>query len=590
MKYSKLIIPIAFLAFSFTSKAYNDGYIAYEQIKLTGEEKRIVAEYLDKCKEIYDPAEKMLTTTIKAWNAHTDIRSGTVHPVVGSFYYALGLLNSGDEQNAREAFAIIERTLACQNTDPNSGTCGVWPYYGEESLATLKSIVDGNMADFNAVTLLDIYMGHKSRIPETLLKKMENAIILAAKFIQKRNVDLVYTNIAIMGTNVTYMTSHLFNLPEMKIYAKDRLQRVFNFTLENGYAEYNSPDYLIITLDELQRMQLHIVEPDSKMMIDSLYNIGWDMIARHYHKPTAQWAGPHSRYYSETASKLFYGILNQASNGKIDLGYRAERGDKILIKHQMPAYLLSYFLSPTYPHTETDIFEKKELHIVGTTYLTDKYAISSVTKSSMWYQRRPLLAYWGNIEKPRYMRPKLILGFEELSSATIFCEQKDNKIIAGINFATNGAFRHLLADLLNGKLETDDLRLRFYLGNVNAESIVIPKKNDALVSFVVDGLRFGLQLFYASFPGYKGYWEKGGDGQNAWIDYVIYSGPKTVIDLNTMSEAALAFTFELMPAGDKYSYKKPRFSVKDGVLNADWEGLRLNLSVKPAKRSKYLYL
>ena len=591
MKYTVLLI-ISFLIISCTPnpKVYNDGFITYAPVKLTDEEKQIVDESIAESKKVYDPVEKMITSTIRAWNAHTDIRSGTVHQIRQSFSYARALLNSGDNQNAQEAFLIIERTLACQDTDPNSRFCGVWTYHAEETTTTLKSAVDTNWADFNAVTLLEIYMGHKNRIPEELLKKIENAIILAAQFIQKRNVDIVYTNIAIMGTFVTYVAAHLFDLPDMKVYAKDRLQRVYNFTLENGYTEYNSPAYFPVTLEELQRMQRHIVEPDSKMMVDSLYAIGWGIIARHYHQPTEQWAGPHSRSYSETASTAFYGILNQASNGKIDLGYSSGNADKILNKHQIPDYLLPYFLSSTYPRTERDTFERKELGIYGVTYLTDQYALSSVTKSSMWNQRRPLLVYWGDKEKPRYMRPKMLYGLEELSSATIFCEQKDNSIIAGINFATNGAFRHLYTDLLNGKLETDDLRLRFQFGNITVENIKIPKKNDAPVSLVLDGLRFEIQLFYATFPGYKGYWEKGGDEKNAWLDYVIYSGPKTVIDLNNMNEAALAFTIELTPASEKYSYKKPGFSVKSGLLDARWKDLQLTLPIKPEKRSKYLYL
>ena len=256
----------------------------------------------------------------------------------------------------------------------------------------------------------------------------------------------------------------------------------------------------------------------------------------------------------------------------------------------MPSDLLTYFLSPTYPRTEINTFESKELGIVGTTYLTDQYTLSSVTKSSMWNQRRPLLVYWGDREKPHYMRPKMLYGLEELSSATIFCEQKDHCIIAGINFATNGAFRHLYNDLLNGILETDDLRLRFQFGNIPIENIDIPKTNDTPVSFVLDGLRFEMQLFYASFSGYKGYWEKGGDEKGAWLDYVIYSGPNTVIDLNNMNEAALAFTFELTQASENHSSTKPDFSVKDGLLDARWKGLQLNLPVKPSNRSKYLYL
>ena len=60
---------------------------------------------------------------------------------------------------------------------------------------------------------------------------------------------------------------------------------------KKGFTEYNSPTYTIVALDELNRMQRHIVEPEAKRMIDELYEMGWEMIARHYHKPSGQWVG-----------------------------------------------------------------------------------------------------------------------------------------------------------------------------------------------------------------------------------------------------------------------------------------------------------
>ena len=49
-----------------------------------------------------------------------------------------------------------------------------------------------------------------------------------------------------------------------------------------------------------------IIEKSARQKIDSLYYIGWEMIARHYHKPTGQWAGPHSRTYGTLTGSSFY--------------------------------------------------------------------------------------------------------------------------------------------------------------------------------------------------------------------------------------------------------------------------------------------
>ena len=138
-----------------------------------------------------------------------------------------------------------------------------------------------------------------------------------------------------MGTYVTYVTSHLFDMPEMQEYANERLKKFYEYTQEKGgFSEYNSPTYSIVAIDELNRMQRHIVEPEAKRMIDELYVKCWEMIARHYHKKSAQWAGPHSRSYRTLVSTSYYGILKEASEGKVNLGYDPERVD-VKTKHHI---------------------------------------------------------------------------------------------------------------------------------------------------------------------------------------------------------------------------------------------------------------
>jgi rhamnogalacturonyl hydrolase YesR len=575
---------IAYFILSSCTSVYNDGYVAYAPVKLTEEEKQTVRRTVEELEERYDPERKMLTSKLNGWNYHTDATSGTFHHVRGSFEYALALLDLDDAQYRQQAFDIIEKTISLQDADTTSKSCGVWPYFEEEPLATKKSPIDYNWADFNAVTLLDIYTGHKDKLPPALSKKIEEAIVLAAKSIQKRNIGPDYTNIAIMGAYVTYFVSHLFDIPDMQSYAAARLQRFYNYTLEkNGFSEYNSPAYTIVALNELDRMKRHIVEPKAKGMVDSLYTIGWDIIAKHFHRPTAQWAGPHNRSYSTPVSPSFYGLLYGASDGKIDLGYKDERRD-VRIKHHIPAHLLPYFLSPVYPRLQRDTFENNEPQITGTCYLADRYALSSANKSSLWNQRRPFLAYWGTADRPSYLQVRFLHDLYDFSAATYFSEQKENAILSGINFATNGGDKHVNIDILKeGKFKARDLRLRFEFGNTDAGKLSVPAKNDAPVTFTVDSLQFNIRLFYALFDTYKGYWEKGGDGKNGWIDFVLYSGDETDIDLTAIDTAALGFTFRIAPADATCPEEPVAYSVNEGMLSAEWSGLSIALPVKPEK-------
>lgn len=562
---------------------YSDGNIQYKKVNLTLEEKLIVGNALKDMHPKYDPAAKMLTYTLNGYNYHTDAASGVFHQVRSSFDYAVLLLDLGDKQYTQRAFDVLEKTISLQDQDTASNSCGVWPYYQEEPLATKKSPIDFNWADFNAVSLLDVWMGHQDEIPDDLKPKIKNALILAANSIQKRNVGPSYTNIAIMGTYVTYIVSNLFNLPTMKSYAQNRLKTFYDYTLDKGgFSEYNSPTYTIVALDELYRMKSHIIEPVAKQQIDRLYSIGWEIIARHYHQPSGQWAGPHSRSYSTLVKPTFYSILKEGSNGQVDLGIEEKRSD-VKIKHQIPSHLMPYFLSPKYPRTESDVFEKVEPRTTGTCYLAEKYALSTANRSSLWNQRRPFLVYWGSVQTPKYLQVRFLHDDYDFSSATIYCQQNENKVLAGINFISNGGDKHISIDRLkDGKFFARDLRLRFEFGNVKSrDELAFPKSVNDPFTINLDQLKFNLQLYHAEFDGLTGHWEKGGDGKTSWIDFVFYSGAEKDFDLTKINRAVTGFTFQLDSSALPQEITKPQVSEKDGILKINWNGLNLETPLKP---------
>lgn len=567
-----------------SSRIYNDGYVQYVPASLSDADKQVILENLKTMHPKYDPAKKMITKEINSWNYHTDTLSGKFHEVRASFNYAVSLLDCGLKEYEQRAFDVMDKTIFLQDTDPQSPSCGVWPYYEEEPLATKKSPIDYNWADFNAVSLLDIYMGHKDKLPKKLLAKVENALILAAKSVQKRNCGPGYTNIAIMGTYVTYVTSHLFNLTDMQEYASKRLKTFYDYTQEKGgFSEYNSPTYTIVAIDELNRMQRHIVEPGAKKMIDELYDKCWEMIARHYHRKSAQWVGPHSRSYSTLVATSYYGILKEASNGKIDLGYNPVRAD-VKTKHRIPEYLLAYFLTPKYPRTEIDVFEKDEPQIIGTAYMTDNYAISSVSRSSMWNQRRPLTAYWGELNNSHYLQVRLLHDFYDFSTASIFAQQRNNQVLAAINFGTNGGDKHISIDRLkDGKFKAEDLRLRFELGNCRSTEINLPNTENDVFSVTAENCKIVIQLLEGKFGSCKGYWEKGNDNLNYWVDYVIYSGDEKDFDLNQIDQAVLTFALSLGNLSENLTIENANSKITNGILNASWMDLLVEVPVKPNK-------
>jgi hypothetical protein len=589
MKTKLFFAPLfCILLLSCSQSGYRDEQIQYEKVQLSPEAKLIVHESLKGLHEKYDPEVKMIMKKLSGYNYHTDASSGLFHEVRASFSYAVLLLDLGEEQYRERAFEVIAKTITLQDQDTTSKSCGVWPYYMEEPLATKKAPIDFNWADFNAVSLLDVWMGHQDQIPAELKPAIQNALVLAARSIEKRNMGPGYTNIAIMGTYVTYMVAHLFDLPDMKSYANARLKKFYDYTLDKGgFSEYNSPTYTIVALDELFRMKNHIVEPAARQQIDSLYSIGWATIAKHYHQPTGQWAGPHSRSYSTLVKPSFYAILKEGSKGKIDVGIEEKRSDT-KIKHQIPDYLMHYFVAPIYPRTVTDLFEKETPQTVGTCYLAPDFALSTVNCSSLWNQRRPFLVYWGSVTNPKYLQVRFLHDDYDFSSASFYGQQKENKVLAGINFITNGGDKHISIDRLKeGKFVAKDLRLRFEFGNVDLKDLSLP--NSAFDPFCLnlDGLAFNFHLFTATFGNLKGNWQKGGNGKSAWMDFVFYNGAESEFDLTRLNKALVGFTFSLTNQEVKPVNPQPDCKENEQLMKVNWSGLTLELPVKPQAPKKW---
>jgi hypothetical protein len=124
----------------------------------------------------------------------------------------------------------------------------------------------------------------------------------------------------------------------------------------------------------------------------------------------------------------------------------------------------------------------------------------------------------------------------DFSSAYFFSYQKENKVLAAINFISNGGDKHISGDRLKeGKFVAKDLRLRFEFGNVKSpDELSFHASANEPFSFILDQLKFDLQLYCSEFNGLKGHWEKGGDGKKSWIDFVFYSGKETQFDLTKL--------------------------------------------------------
>lgn len=567
------------------SGTYRDAYIEYAPVTVNAEQQEALRAKIALSDSLYDPLGRMITQELKGWNYHTDALQGTFHDTRASLFYAVDLLDSHLPEYEQRAMDIVDKVISLQNTDAQSPSCGVWPYFEEEPLATKRSPVDYNWADFNAVCLLDIYMGHYDRLSPALREKIKESVILAAHAVQKRNCEPGYTNIAIMGSYVTYMVSHLFNLPEMQQYAAQRLEEFYQYSLQkNGFTEYNSSTYTIVALDELNRMQRHIVEPEPRKKIDQLYEMGWEMIARHYHAPSGQWVGPQSRSYNNFTQPSFYGLLKKASQGRIDVANAVEPAEPKMT-HYIPERLIPYFTRPEYPRIEQDLFENLDPQIEGYAYLTEQYALSTASRSSLWNQRRPLTAYWGSVEQPHCLQLRFLHDGYDFSTVNIQTAQQENRVVAALETATDGGDKHItIGRIENGRFKARDLRLRLQLDNCPQAKYALPARPDGQVSIEADGLFCSFRLLYAAFGPLKGHWEEHREGANCYLDFVFYQGAEKEFDLTKMNEAAAALALAVGGSPQEVSLEGAACRKQDGRLQVAWDDLRVEVPLKPESK------
>lgn len=547
------------------------------------EEKLILIKEIEDKNSKFDPEYNALKTyTSPTANHYHSKRVGMYnHPVRETTAYAVDLLETGIVENQERALKVIEAVLNAQDTNPESETYGIWPYNFEEPLPEMNK-PDWNWADFNTVKLLEAYMQFYEVIPTDLRQRLEESIIHASNSIKKRDVKPGYTNIAIMGTLVTHLAGHLFDNQELKDYADMRMKRFYDYTKElGGFVEYNSPTYTMVALNELVRMKQYILDPATLEMVDYCYHTGWNVLATHFHVPSGQLAGPHSRSYSTLLKGSFYDVLYGASDGKVKIGNAQKPAGYYKLQHKIPDDLLSYFLEIPAERVQTDNFSLDENPPVGYTYLTPEYCFASVNQCTTWEQRRPFIAYWGTPDDPRFLRVKLMHDEEDFGIGNIFTVQDKNEALTAMNFAVDGGDYHISIDRLkDGKFLAKGVRLRFEM----AQTATVDKISLRKDGFSMDDghIQIAVNMLKSAFGDQKISVEKGAENELAWVDYIIYSGDEKEFDLNNIEEACFAWQTIINPKSDS----KAELIETNELIEIKNNKMSLSVPVKPAMENQ----
>jgi len=585
---------------------------------LSQQQKAGFLKTLSKQDVCYDPAEKMIRRPFSSPGYHTTLKAGYVHPTRDSFNYAVALLDSGQPDRCKRAQDILRKVISLQDQNPKSRTYGIWSWFMEEPLDKM-SPPDWNWADFCSTQLLQVAHDHRHRLPHELQQQVKDSILHAAYSIKRRNVGPGYTNIAVMGTYVTLTAGELFGVDELADYGKKRLKRFYDYTFEQGsFREYNSPTYTVVAIKELSRMLRQVKDPASQKLLRELNRFAWYHLARHFHPPSRQLAGPHSRCYSTLLRDSTLAFIQRATAGRIHFLPESDTFvsiDAHRIGAECPQDFFHYFTDLPKPRLEIETFTRNapDKHdIIGTTYLHPGYTLGSVNIGDLWNQRRSLLAYWNTDAGVIAMRLRCLHDGYDYSSASIFTVQDKSDVLGAVVFATDRGDTHISLDRLkNATIKAKDIRVRLQFEGAVA-GLKLPSKAalNRPLRFSSGPVTCDFQVAHAVFGDYPVKTEVGRDGSTAWLDVVLYQGAEKELKFAEISEASVIFALSVNSQPENVILSEvegprtssissfavsllrrmdehPIVNSKSKIVNrcATWRGMSLTIPTNPMKTS-----
>lgn len=496
--------------------------------------------------DFYNPELSLIRVPFDGPGYHSKVPAGTVvHDIRSSFAYALDLVCSGTPDAGPRAAAILGRLLPLQDANPVSPTYGLWSWLYEEPLSQMDP-PDWNWADFCGFRLAQILYRSEGRLPAGLVTACRSALFHAAGSIYRRNMGPHYTNISIMGGLVTAMAGELLDEARLREYGEARLrQAVDHHRQQGGFNEYNSPTYTWVVLKDCEQALGCLRDPAARALASSLHRSAWEVLARHFHPATGQWAGPHSRAYSaflqpEIAEGLeartgapvrrYPGIARKEFSFQSNLGGPGCPPDLSARFRTLP--------EPDYCFEETFIKGAKH-STTGTTWMHEEACLGSVNQDHFWDQRRAVLGYWNDSAgTPVALRLRFLKDGKEFCSAFVHNRQSGPFVLSAVHLLLGrGDWHPVWGGSESDTFSASDWRLRYELrGNaVEAQTL-----NDGTFELSAGDWTAILSPAAGTFHGTPFPWIiSRGEG---WVslDAVLYTGPAREFPFRNLGPLVLA--------------------------------------------------
>lgn len=516
--------------------------------------------YLQTARQRYSTETHMVGTKWDGPTYHTRVATGTwVHSTVASLDYALALLHRDEEGDRARAEQILDKVISLQETSASDKHYGLFPWFLEEPIEEMAP-PDRNWADFCGARLAHILVDHGTKLRPEVLERTKRSLGHAARAIRERDVSPSYTNIAVMGSGVTLVAGEQLHEPGLLRYGREKLEQVIAHTQKtSNFSEYNSPVYTFVVIWECERTLHLVTDKASRVAADKLRHIAWRTIAESFHPATAQWAGPHSRAYSD---RLTQGQVQEISDR---LGFDLE-----VHPTQSGGKLYPFWTTPTVPCPETlmDRFSAssktpREIRrtfrlarrgddaIVGTTWMARDVCLGSVNRASLWVQRRPLVAYWRTDEDPAVvLRLRSLKDGRDFSAIGVSNDQKGPNVSSSFFvFSDRGTWHRHLDKPKDATYVARDLRIRYEL---RGEGVTARRLGEGRYELRAGEHRAVIHTTSGEFFGREVKFKVGEEKGVAYLDVVLHEGEERSFDFREAGIVGLTVELEIFEGEKAY--------------------------------------
>lgn len=400
---------------------------------------------------------------------------------------------------------------------------------------------DWNWADFCGIELVESLITSGALVSPELSERMRIALHHAAYSIFRRNIHADYSNIAVLGAVVTGLAGEFLADPFLLAFSRRRLNLFWERAERvQGVDEYNSPTYNMVILHALSRLLRLSHDAGLCAVGMRIFEFMWRGIAEHYHAATGQWAGPHSRAYTDVLTPDQKTELALATGYPIGEITPEEASERVAEPPLMCPEPLRTMFDPDTMRYESICrtfleAEPPAARVWGTTWFNGDLVLGTVNHENTWVQRHPVIGYWKAAGETAVFRVRFLRDGKDFGSGLLLTVQKEGAFVSGLSLLTDrGDFHNHLDHPADGYFLVSDFRLRVELQAPDADLHEVAPGVAVLSSGAYE---VGVSCAGGSFDGAPVMWEYGKMEGSAYADIICYQGDKKPFDFRRVEEA-----------------------------------------------------